>query len=73
MRVHYSGGYMEGRVVALNDESLLVQTASAEMPVHLPVPFCPAFGQRAKDQLGRPLGSVKVVPTTPAGYRELLA
>ena len=33
VRVHYSGGYMEGRVVALNDESLLVQTASAEMPV----------------------------------------
>jgi transposase len=27
---------------------------------------------RAKDHLGRPLGEARVVPTTPAGYRELL-
>lgn len=27
---------------------------------------------KAKDQLGRPLGD-KIIPTTPAGYRDLLA
>src|SRR5487761_1319140 len=28
---------------------------------------------QAKDHLGRRLGDVKIVPTTPAGHRELLA